>query len=269
MNEVNRTLYIPLYGKALVSRKGILLKDPAAEAIWAAEGFALKAKSRSRWLAYYMAMRAAVFDDWTRKQMDRYPDGAVLHIGCGLDSRIQRTGGEGQEWYDIDFPEVIAVRRKFFRETDSCRMIGADVRDRDWLSGVPRRDTAIVVMEGVSMYLRPEELRALLRALAEHFRQVRLLADCYSVFAAKASRYKNPVREVGVTAVYGVDDPWLPAENTGLVFREELDMTPEHLICQLKGVEQAVFRWLYAGRTAGRLYRLFFYETGKKPEFDK
>ena len=62
MNEVNRTLYIPLYGKALVSKRGILLHDPKAEQIWAAEGFPLKGKSRSKWLAYYMAMRAAAID---------------------------------------------------------------------------------------------------------------------------------------------------------------------------------------------------------------
>lgn len=42
MNNVNQTLYIPLYGKAYVSRKGIILNDKKAEEIWDAEGFALK-----------------------------------------------------------------------------------------------------------------------------------------------------------------------------------------------------------------------------------
>ena len=41
MNSVNKTLYIPLYGKAYVSKKGIILKDSKAEEIWAKEGFAL------------------------------------------------------------------------------------------------------------------------------------------------------------------------------------------------------------------------------------
>ena len=31
MNNVNKTLYIPLYGKAYVSRKGIILNDKKAE----------------------------------------------------------------------------------------------------------------------------------------------------------------------------------------------------------------------------------------------
>lgn len=33
MNSINKTLYIPLYGKAAVSKKGIILHDPKAELI--------------------------------------------------------------------------------------------------------------------------------------------------------------------------------------------------------------------------------------------
>ena len=67
MNEINKTLYIPLYGKALVSGRKIILRDPKAEEIWAEEGFPLKGKSKSKWLAYYMSMRAAAFDRWVQK----------------------------------------------------------------------------------------------------------------------------------------------------------------------------------------------------------
>lgn len=88
MDHVNRTLYIPLYGKACVSRKGILLSDPRAEAIWEQEGFPLKGKSRSKWLAYYMSMRAAVFDQWLGLAMTAQPDAVVLHLGCGMTAAV-------------------------------------------------------------------------------------------------------------------------------------------------------------------------------------
>lgn len=55
MNQVSKTLYIPLYGKSYVSKKGILLHDPKAEEIWEKEGFTLKGKSKSKekycWIA--------------------------------------------------------------------------------------------------------------------------------------------------------------------------------------------------------------------------
>ena len=89
MNSVNKTLYIPLYGKSYISKRNLILQDPKAEEIWAAEGFALKGKSASKWLAYYMGMRAAVFDCWLKERMEETPDAVVLHLGCGMDSKIQ------------------------------------------------------------------------------------------------------------------------------------------------------------------------------------
>ena len=82
MNEVNRTLFIPLYGKARVSQKGILLSDPTAEEIWEAEAFPIRGKSKSKWLAYNMAMRARVFDDWTDRML------AVLNEAPGESPQV-------------------------------------------------------------------------------------------------------------------------------------------------------------------------------------
>ena len=73
MNEVNKTLYIPLYGKAAVSKKGIILQDKKAEQIWEKEGFVLKGKAKSKWLTYYMGMRSAVFDNWVKTMLETYP----------------------------------------------------------------------------------------------------------------------------------------------------------------------------------------------------
>ena len=54
MNEVNKTLYIPLYGKSKVSRQGIILNDPCAEEIWKEEAFPIHGKSKSNgWLTIW------------------------------------------------------------------------------------------------------------------------------------------------------------------------------------------------------------------------
>lgn len=90
MNEVSKTLFIPLYGKSQVSKQGIILNDPMAEKIWKAESFPIHGKSKSKWLTYNMAMRARVFDDWTEEMLRQNKDALVLHIGCGLDSRFLR-----------------------------------------------------------------------------------------------------------------------------------------------------------------------------------
>ena len=92
MNEVNKTLFIPLYGKALISRMGIILQDKKAEEIWDAEGFALRGKAKSKWLAYNMAIRARIYDDWAATsitvelcQKDRINFEQVVKCLCYVD----------------------------------------------------------------------------------------------------------------------------------------------------------------------------------------
>lgn len=259
MDGVNKTLYIPLYGKAYVSRRQLFLRDETAEKIWETAGFPLKGKAKSKWLAYNMGMRAAVFDRWLQETMEQMPDAVILHIGCGLDSRICRVGTKGHPWYDLDFPEVIAERRRHFAEGENYYMLPADVRSREWLDTIPS-GKAIVVMEGVSMYLKMEELCGLLDQLADHFEKVQLLMDTYTVFGEKATRYKNPINTVGVTEVYGFDDPKMLTENGNFQFAGERDLTPEALIRQLPKGEQGIFRKLFAGKFAKKIYRLYAYE---------
>lgn len=259
MNGVNKTLYISLYGKAYVSRKGIFLNDKKAEEIWAAEGFALKGKSKSKWLAYYMGIRSAVFDNWLKQQIANTKDAVVINIGCGMDSRVLRVDKVNCKWYDVDFSEVIEERKKYYFESYNYQMIAGDLRDRNWLTSVPEKKCAIVIMEGVSMYLTSKELHELTTNLCAHFEKIALLMDCYTVLAAKISKYKNPINNVGVTKVFGIDNPKL-LQHGEFVFVKEHTITPQKYIDELNGVEKYIFKKLFAGNFSKKLYRLFEYK---------
>lgn len=258
MNSINKTLYIPLYGKAYVSKRGLFLKDQKAEEIWAAAAFSLKGKSASRWLAYYMGIRAAVFDGWVKKQMEEDENCIILHLGCGLDSRCLRVGDGWHLWYDVDQQAVIDERRRHYAENTGYQMLAGDLRECAFLRSLPGDKRALVVMEGVSMYLKPEEMAFLFRRLAGHFREVSLLVDCYTPLAARMSRIKNPIKDVGAEQVYGIAGPEALAE-AGLSFVQEYDMTPNCFIDQLQGMKKCIFKKLYAGRFSRKLYRMYEY----------
>lgn len=259
MNNVNKTLYIPLYGKAYVSKRNLFLHDTWAEQIWEAEQFPLKGKSKSKYLAYYMGIRSAVFDEWVKARLSEYDDAIVIHIGCGMDSRAYRIGDGKHVWYDVDFPEVIAERKRYFQENPCYHMLSGDARTPLWLSQITQKQRAIVVMEGVSMYMTTQELQAALAEICKNFVHVSLLTDCYSTVAAKMSRYKNPINDVGVTTVYGIEDP-LVLQTDILCFVKEHDMTPKHYADSLHGMEKHIFKHVYAGSFAKKLYRLYEYE---------
>ncbi|MGK5558782.1 class I SAM-dependent methyltransferase [Actinomadura kijaniata] len=58
-----------------------------------------------------MALRARRLDDWCAAFLGRHPDAVVLHLGCGLDSRVFRLDpGPSVSWFDVDLPNVVDLR---------------------------------------------------------------------------------------------------------------------------------------------------------------
>ena len=256
MNEVNKTLFIPLAGKARVSRQKIILHDPFAEKIWKKEGFPVRGKSKSKWLAYNMAMRARVFDDWTERMLLKNRDALVLHVGCGLDSRCLRVRAPYREWIDCDLPDVTAVRKKYFPETERCHIVSLDASDPEQVGRLPDSETAIVVMEGLSMYLPQDRLRGFFCALQAKYRSLHILMDIYTEFGARASRYGNPVNEVGVTRLYGIDDIGSVTRGLRIRFVKEHSFTPKKLVEELRPSERVFFRLMFTGKLYRKFYRL-------------
>lgn len=256
MNEVNRTLFIPLYGKARVSKKGIILSDPSAEKIWEKEAFPVKGKSSSKWLAYNMAMRARIFDDWTDSMIEQDPGALVLHIGCGLDSRCLRVKRHPKLWLDCDFPDVISMRRIYYEETSTYHMRELNASDPEQVRALPDSNNVIVILEGISMYLTSDQLRAFFAVLQEKYKSVHILMDIYTVFGAKASKYKNPINDVGVTTVYGIDDINGLLSGLQIRFKAEHSLTPPDLVDELQGFDRSFFKLMFTGKMYRKIYRL-------------
>lgn len=257
MNEINKTLYIPLYGKSKVSKQGIILEDTMAEKIWDSESFEITGKSKSKWLTYNMAMRARIFDDWTKLLLRQNKDVLVLHIGCGLDSRCIRVNVPYSNWIDGDFADVINIRKKYFTETEHYHMITFDASDPESFQSLPDSKQAIVILEGISMYLKNEQVNAMFRELAKKYESLNILMDIYTVFGAKASKYKNPINDVGVTQVWGIDDIQSVLTGTDIVCKKEHSLTPDHLVNELKTSERLFFKMMYTNSLYRKIYRLY------------
>lgn len=256
MNEINKTLFIPLYGKSLVSKQNIILKDPIAEEIWKSEEFVLHGKSKSKWLAYNMAMRARVFDDWTDLMLKRKEHALVLHIGCGLDSRCKRIKQPYDLWMDCDLAEVIAIRRKYYEESENYIMKELDATVPGQVESLPEREIAIVILEGISMYLSKEQLHDFFKTLQKKYETLHILMDVYTEFGAKASKYKNPVNDVGVTKLHGLDDVEGFIGDLRISFKEEHSFTPKNLVDELNLFDRKFFKLMFTGRLYRKIYRL-------------
>ncbi len=130
---------------------------------------------------YMVTMRAKQFDDWCTDFLGRHRNAVVLHLGCGMDTRAFRLHPpQSAQWYDVDQPDVIALRRKLYDDCAGYRMIGSSVTDEALLDEIPTDRPTLLVAEGLLMYLTEPEVRTLLQRVTDRFGAGELAFDTTS-----------------------------------------------------------------------------------------
>jgi O-methyltransferase involved in polyketide biosynthesis len=153
-----------------------------------------------------VALRAKQLDDWAWEFLDRHTEAVVLHLGCGLDTRYFRLAPAPDVlWYDVDYPEVIALRSQLLPVADNVHPIGSSVTDLAWLDQVPADRPVLVVAEGLVMYLEELPGRELFRAIVERFPSGQLIFDSLSRFGVKMQRFNRAVARVKAQMHWGID----------------------------------------------------------------
>lgn len=203
------TLLITLYGKGEESRlPDSLLHDRFAAAALEHIDYDFKRLNINRDMMIGLAMRAHILDRWARAFLAFHPDATVLHLGCGLDSRIFRIDPPaGTRWFDVDYPEAIELRRRLYPEREGYALIGSALPDPGWLDSVPTDRPALIVAEGVFPYLAADETLPLLDRLASHFPSGELAFDAYSRLGLRLIRKQPAVRATGAQVHWSLEDP--------------------------------------------------------------
>ena len=203
------TFFATLYGKALDARK----TSPILGDRWAAEAveridFDFQSLKLPEGAPISLSVRARHFDDWTRAFLAENPEAVVLHLGCGLDTRVYRVDPSPRiRWYDVDFPDVITMRQKLFPEREGYQMIGSSVTNLAWLEGLPTDAPVFVVGEGLFMYIPENEGMALFQSITRRFPSGQIAFDAYSASMVRLVSRLATVRGAKVELVWGIDDP--------------------------------------------------------------
>jgi len=210
------TMLMTLSGRATQSQwKDPILRDPWAEEAMRHIDYDMS-KSLTGVASWGMwkdigptiiATRAATFDQLTNRYLADHPAAIVLHVGCGMDSRVFRVNPPaGVQWFDVDYPDVIALRRQLFPERSAAyHLIGAQLDDLRWLDEVPRDQPGLLIAEGVLHYLNETEVKALLNAVVAHFPGGQMVFDICNLMIVK--RAGSNVGGTGATYKWGLDDP--------------------------------------------------------------
>lgn len=170
LTGVNRTLLMPLWGRAKATRAGSrILSDPTAVAI--VERLDIDLSDLDRTLhpsnELFTIARARALDDVARAFVRQHPAATVVNLGAGLDTAFQRVDNGEVTWFDVDLPDVIALRTRLIPPTDRSRCIAGSLLEPGWAPDV--RGPVLCLASGVLVYMSAAEIRRLLALLASAF----------------------------------------------------------------------------------------------------
>jgi O-methyltransferase involved in polyketide biosynthesis len=176
LSGVAETLLIPLYARALESqRPDAIMKDEKAVALVTQLRYDFDQVRKIRMnegnkVARIMLTRE--MDRYTRDFLSRHPDSVVVHIGCGLDSRFERVDNGQVEWYDLDLPDVIELRRELLGdERERYHLLACSVFDSAWLEALKVHSPRpfLFLAENVFVYFTEAQVKSLVLRLRDHF----------------------------------------------------------------------------------------------------
>src|SRR5512135_1242683 len=170
---VSETLLIPLYIRAReTQRPDAMIRDEKAVEIIKKMGRDFSRLKLQGHDEVALILRMQRFDRLVREFMERQPQAVVVHFGCGLDTRFERVDDGQVEWFDLDLPEVIDLRRNYIGGDEGrYHLVSGSVFEDTWLEIIhpyPGR-SFLFVAEGVLPYFEEAQVKSLFLKIQEHF----------------------------------------------------------------------------------------------------
>lgn len=206
-NTVQETLVIPLLGRLVCSEHfPELFSDPEARRICDSldYDFAEKRRKMESVAGLFGALEVAQRQYDLRCEVQDYlrhhPKAAVVNLGCGLDDTFRKCDNGSCRGYNLDLPDVIAIRNELLPAREREKSIACDLNDLTWMEQIDVSDGAVFFASGVFYYFRTEDVKRLFDAMAARFPGAVLVFDSCNERGAKLMR-KTWLREAGITDV--------------------------------------------------------------------
>jgi methyltransferase (TIGR00027 family) len=167
--------WVAVYRAMESKRPDALFNDPFAERLAGDKGAQIVTElKRGRSLAWPMIVRTAVFDEMIMDRVQNARVDTVINLAAGLDTRAWRLAlPKSLRWYDVDLPAITAYKADAMRDQQpvcNYEAIPVDLTDSQARNEVLARigstaTTALVVTEGLLIYLTADQVASLARDL--------------------------------------------------------------------------------------------------------
>ncbi len=213
-NTVQETLLIPLYARKLCTEiyPDLFQDDASVDLVKRLDYDFSKLDEQKKNLmwrfgALETAMRQTDLAIEVNAYLAEHPQAAIVNLGCGLDQTGENCSNGTCTIYNLDFPEVIAVRNQLLPSQENVKNIAVDLNDLSWTSEIDASKGILLFAAGVFYYFTKEQMKHLIQGIEMAFAEGVLVFDAAGKKAVK--KIRGIVRGSGiqeVEALFAIED---------------------------------------------------------------
>jgi O-methyltransferase involved in polyketide biosynthesis len=189
LGPLQNTMFMPLWARAQETKKEtpVLIDSKAVEIIdsidYNFESFKnLEEINLISWIS-----RCRKYDEIINRFIIENPNGAIVNIGCGMDTYYERAINSTLKWYELDLPDVIELKRKFFSESATRKFISGSFLNTQWFEQIRLEDKVLFISAGVFCYFEESVIKDFLIKVVNNFPSSELLFDVTSSSGVKVA----------------------------------------------------------------------------------
>jgi len=232
LSSLEKTLVVPLWHRAQASKAHPeLLNDvKAIELVNHLNcDFSIFEQRFTAEDSFRSAARAWQFDDKLGAYISTHPDASIMNLGAGLDTAFYRVDNGSIEWYDLDLPNVIALRKELLPETDRVKYIGKSLFDTSWCADIEHIDNGVLILaKGILWFFEEAEIKRLLSSLADAPPEAELICEASSKLGASIVNASLKSVDMDVEVKWELEDARVITQWDSRI--KLIDQTPAYLI---------------------------------------
>ncbi|MEM1023958.1 MAG: class I SAM-dependent methyltransferase [Myxococcota bacterium] len=273
LGAVQETLLIPLISRAEETKKANgLVNDPRAVEIVESLDYDFDKWRRHPAILAGACVRTRMFDLITERFLADYPAGTIVEIGCGLNTRFERLDNGEATWFDLDLPDSIALRRRYFEDEERRTMLAGNVVDQAWLEQVlAAGGPYLFLSEAVLVYLEETVVREAIIQITTRCSPAWLVTDVAAAKLATPEYAAKSRKRMGIRAwfAWGCDDARSPENwhpGIKLLSAESFSDAPDEIVARMPTIFRVLTRYApWIARWMTKDYRIAHYQLSAKP----
>lgn len=188
--NIQETLLLPLWGRAYETQKDKprLIDEKAVEIIDKLDyDFSAIAETQSMSQHGWVA-RSLHTDKMALEFIKKHPEATIVNLGCGLDTTFSRVDNGKIMFYELDLPDVIALRKNFYADSSRHKSIASSFLDTKWFEEIEVKDGLLFLAGGVLYYFRDEQVKEFFIKAADYFKGCDFYFDSLSPLGLKIGK---------------------------------------------------------------------------------